>query len=249
MKFAKSFVPVLLSIVFVVGLLTLTAGCARKPPVITKIDPASGPLGGGTTITISGTGFKVGDTVSVGGVPATGVTVKPGKVSTITATTPAGTATGPVDVIVASKDGKVKSAAKTFTYYEDVAVTMTNPESGAEVDAPAKIDVTFNQDIAADSVSISVADAEGTAVEGTVAQDAVSISVADAEGTAVEGTVAQDAVDAKMFSFTPAAPLAGGKEYTVTVSGAKGMYENVIPQDYTFNFKVKEAKAAKKGKK
>ncbi len=228
MKFAKSFVPVLLSIVFVVGLLTLTAGCARKPPVITKIEPASGPLGGGTTITISGTGFKVGDTVSVGGVPATGVTVKPGKVSTITATTPAGTATGPVDVIVASKDGKVKSAAKTFTYYEDVAVTMTNPESGAEVDAPAKIDVTFNQDIAADSVSISVA---------------------DAEGTAVEGSVAQDAVDTKMFSFTPAAPLAGGKEYTVTVSGAKGMYENVIPQDYTFNFKVKEAKAAKKGKK
>lgn len=229
MKFAKSFLPILLSIVFVVGLLTLTAGCARKPPVITKIDPASGPLGGGTTITITGTGFKVGDTVSIGGVPATGVTVKPGKTSTITATTPAGTATGPVDVIVASKDGKVKSAAKTFTYYEDVAVTMTNPESAAELDsAPAKIDVTFNQDIAADSVSISVA---------------------DAEGTTVEGTVAQDAVDTKMFSFTPTAPLAAGKEYTVTVSGAKGMYENVIPSDYTFTFKVKEAKAAKKGKK
>lgn len=228
MRFTKSFVPVLLSIVFVVGLLTLTAGCARKPPVITKIDPASGPLQGGTTITISGTGFKVGDTVSIGGVPATGVTVKPGKTATITATTPTGTATGPVDVIVASKDGKVKSAAKTFTYYEDVSVTMTNPESNAEVDAPAKIDVTFNQDITADSVSISVA---------------------DAEGTTVEGTVAQDAVDTKMFSFTPTAPLAGGKEYTVTVSGAKGMYENVIPQDYIFTFKVKEAKAAKKGKK
>ncbi len=191
MKFVKSFIPVLLSIVFVVGLLTLTAGCARKPPVITKIDPASGPLGGGTTISITGTGFKVGDTVSIGGVPATGVTVKPGKTATITATTPAGTATGPVDVIVASKDGKVKSAAKTFTYYEDVAVTMTNPESAAELDsAPAKIDVTFNQDITADSVSISVA---------------------DAEGSAVEGTVAQDAVDTKMFSFTPTAPIAAGK--------------------------------------
>jgi len=224
----KKAFPIILSLILIVGLLAV-AGCARKPPVVTKIDPASGSLAGGTSITISGTGFKVGDTVTIGGVPATGVTVKPGKTATVTATTPAGTATGPVDVIVASKDGKVKSAAKTFTYYEDVAVTLTTPENMAEVDAaPAKIDVTFNQDVAADSVMVSVA---------------------DAEGTAVEGAVAQDAMDTKMFSWTPTAPLAAGKDYNVTVSGAKGMYENVIPSDYMFSFKVKEGKAAKVSKK
>jgi len=225
MKFMKSLFPVFLAL----ALIVLVVGCARKPPVVTKIDPASGSLGGATAITISGTGFKVGDTVSVGGVAATGVTVKPGKIATVSATTPAGTATGPVDVIVASKDGKVKSAAKTFTYYEDVAVTLTAPENMAELaSAPAKIDVSFNQDVAADSVMIAVA---------------------DAEGTAVEGATAQDAADTKMFSFTPTAPLASGKDYTVTVSGAKGMYDNVIPADYTLSFKVLEGKAAKKGKK
>jgi len=223
MKFMKSVFPVFLAL----ALIVLVVGCARKPPVVTKIDPASGSLAGGTSVTISGTGFKVGDTVSIGGVAATGVTVKPGKTATISATTPAGAATGPVDVIVASKDGKVKSAAKTFTYYEDVAVTMTAPENMAELSSgPAKVDVTFNQDVDAASVMIAVA---------------------DAEGTAVEGATAQDAADTKMFSFTPTAPFAADKDYTVTVSGAKGMYENLIPADYSFSFKV-VGKAAK-GKK
>ena len=61
MKFMKSLFPVFLAL----ALIVLVVGCARKPPVVTKIDPASGPLGGGTAVTISGTGFKVGDTVNV----------------------------------------------------------------------------------------------------------------------------------------------------------------------------------------
>lgn len=223
MKFARVIFPVFLAF----ALIVLAVGCARKPPVITKIEPASGPLAGGTTITITGTGFKTGDTVTIGGAKASNVTVKPGKTATITATTPPGTAAGPVDVIVASKDGKVKSAPKTFTYYEDVTVTTTVPENMAELDAaPEKVSVTFNQDI----------------VEGSV-----SIKVADAEGTAVDGTVEKDEADPRTFNFKPAAPIAAGKDYTVTVSGAKGNYENVMA-DYTFSFKVKEAakKAAKK---
>jgi hypothetical protein len=44
------------------------------PPTISSIVPASGSTEGGTTVTITGTNFAVGATVTIGGVAATGVT-------------------------------------------------------------------------------------------------------------------------------------------------------------------------------
>jgi hypothetical protein len=104
---------------------------------------------------------------------------------------------------------------------------MTAPPEG--IDAPAKVDVTFNQD-----------------VDPTT----VMIKVAGADGAEVAGAVAQDATDTKMFSFTPGAAVKAGT-FTVTVSGAKGVAaQNVMPADHTFSFTVKEAaKPAAKGKK
>ncbi len=45
-------------------------------PFIDAIDPASGPAGGGTAVTITGTDFVDGATVTIGGMPATGVLVQ-----------------------------------------------------------------------------------------------------------------------------------------------------------------------------
>jgi hypothetical protein len=44
-------------------------------PVVTGLSPAAGPTAGGTTVTISGSGFTGADQVYFGGVPATGVHV------------------------------------------------------------------------------------------------------------------------------------------------------------------------------
>jgi len=64
---------------------------------VTGVTPGVGPTTGGTPITITGTGFAPGSTVTIGGAPATGVTVT--SPTTITATTPPGTAGGqPVTV-------------------------------------------------------------------------------------------------------------------------------------------------------
>jgi hypothetical protein len=72
------------------------------PPSVTGISPNNGPAAGGTPVVLSGANFQSGDTVTIGGVPATGVSVTgPG---TITAVTGAH-ATGLVDVVVNDANG------------------------------------------------------------------------------------------------------------------------------------------------
>jgi GH18 family chitinase len=58
-----------------------------------QISPVAGPTAGGTTVTINGNGFTAGTTVSIGGVPATGVVVSgPTKLTAITGAHPTGLA-------------------------------------------------------------------------------------------------------------------------------------------------------------
>jgi hypothetical protein len=224
------YTTIFLAIVLTVGLMV---GCAQKPPTITKVDPATASTAGGTEITITGTGFKAAPvpTVTIGGNPATGVKVT--TKTTLKATVPAGAA-GSADIVVQNSKAKVKSLAnKSFSYYEDVTAMTSIPDMATAppegIDAPAKIDVTFNQDVDPTTVVVKVMDA------------------ASAE---VVGTVAPDAADPKMFIFTPAAPIKGG-DYTAIVSGAKGMAAQNVMTDMSVAFKVKEAaaKPAKKGKK
>lgn len=68
-----------------------------QAPTVTAISPATGASAGGTAVTITGTLFRNGATVTIGGVTATGITVA--SATSITATTPAGYA-GSHDVVV-----------------------------------------------------------------------------------------------------------------------------------------------------
>ncbi|HEY3382484.1 MAG TPA: S8 family serine peptidase [Vicinamibacterales bacterium] len=80
---------------------------------VASVGPASGPAGGGTTVTITGTGFAAGDTVSFGGVAATGVTVI--DATRMTMTTPPH-ATSIVDVVVMRTDQQTAVRTSAFTY-------------------------------------------------------------------------------------------------------------------------------------
>jgi hypothetical protein len=82
-------------------------------PTVTGIAPTSGPAAGGTSVTITGTGFVAGATVSLGGTAATGVTVV--NATTITATTPAHSA-GAVNVTVTNPDSQSGTCTGCFTY-------------------------------------------------------------------------------------------------------------------------------------
>jgi len=74
------------------------ANALVHPPTITTISPASGPPTGGTTVTITGTGFGAGARVIFGEAPATNVKVI--SANEITVTVPAAAKPGAVDVTV-----------------------------------------------------------------------------------------------------------------------------------------------------
>jgi len=82
-------------------------------PTITGISPSSGPLAGGTAVTITGTGFRAGATITVGGTTLTGITVVSS--SSITGTTAIGSA-GARDVVVTNSDGQLATLPSGFSY-------------------------------------------------------------------------------------------------------------------------------------
>ncbi|MGH9162676.1 MAG: IPT/TIG domain-containing protein, partial [Vicinamibacteraceae bacterium] len=105
------------------------------PPTIDEggITPPSGPLAGGTAVTITGTNFTPDATVSFGGNPGTSVQVP--DANTIQVVTPPGAAPGPVDVVVTTPAGSA-TAEDGFTYLPDGVVppniTNVTPPTGDE---------------------------------------------------------------------------------------------------------------------
>lgn len=82
-------------------------------PTITDISPLTGSVAGGTAVTITGTEFATGATVTFGGDSATDVVVV--SATEITCVTPAHTA-GAVDVVVTNTDTGTVTSAGGFTY-------------------------------------------------------------------------------------------------------------------------------------
>ena len=92
-----------------------------SPPIVTSVSPASGPLAGGTLITITGTAFTGATVVSVGDNLATSFSVVDS--TRITATAPAGSI-GTASVLVTTPGGT--SAGDTHYSYT-AAVTSVSP--------------------------------------------------------------------------------------------------------------------------
>jgi IPT/TIG domain len=88
---------------------TTTLNTAPDPNVVT---PSSGPTTGGTSVTISGSGFATGATVSIGGANASATVVGS---TTINAITPAHAA-GAVNVVVTNPGGESATLNSGFSY-------------------------------------------------------------------------------------------------------------------------------------
>ena len=98
------------------------------PPTVSSVSPNSGPVAGGTAVTITGTNFAAGATVTFGTAAATNVVVV--NSTTITATTPAGSV-GAVTVTVTNAGGQSGSLASGFTYIGQPTVSSVSPNSGS----------------------------------------------------------------------------------------------------------------------
>ncbi|HXL91723.1 MAG TPA: IPT/TIG domain-containing protein [Streptosporangiaceae bacterium] len=85
-----------------------------SPPAVTGLSPSSGPVAGGTAVTITGTGFTSATAVGFGGIPATSFTVVSG--TQIRATAPAEPA-GTADITVTTPAGpSAPVTADQYTY-------------------------------------------------------------------------------------------------------------------------------------
>ena len=103
-----------------------SVNCPPPPaPTVTSITPTTGPHGGGTIVTVTGTGFTGVTNVSFGMVAGTQVSVTDD--STLVVRSPAGT--GTVDVVIPGLGGPSEmSAADQFTYLPDVNVPNAPPK-------------------------------------------------------------------------------------------------------------------------
>jgi hypothetical protein len=103
---------------------------ATTGPAITSINPKSGPTSGGTTVTISGSGFSKAMTVLFGTTGATPKVSNDGK--TITVTSPSASEGGVVDIRVNVPTGKSPVvAADQFTYVAP-HITGVSPGNGPQ---------------------------------------------------------------------------------------------------------------------
>jgi len=102
-------------------------GIVLVKPVITKISPKVGVAAGGTTVTITGTGFTGATGVSFGSTPAAEIKVT--SATSMTAVSPAGT-TGTAAISVTTPGGtSAATLADVFTY-KPPTVTSVSPGSG-----------------------------------------------------------------------------------------------------------------------
>ena len=103
------------------------AGTVPPPPKVTGADPSGGPLGGGTSVVVSGSGFTGAKAVNFGPNPATDITINSD--AKITAISPAGT--GAVTITITTSGGEsAPSAAAQFVYAPVPQVRNVGPGQG-----------------------------------------------------------------------------------------------------------------------
>lgn len=206
-------------------------------PLVTSISPGSGPISGGRSVTISGSGFVAGATVKIGGASATSVNVV--NATTVTATTPPH-AVGPADVSVLNPGHVSYTLAGGYFYAPNPVVSSIVPNSGLTTGGTsvtitgtgfqAGAAVTFGG-VAATGVSVT-GGTSLTATTGARAAGIVDVVVTNLDTTTGGLVSGFDYVPppaaAKLYTVTPCrkldtrsgSPIASNGTLTATITGA-----------------------------
>ena len=196
-----SWAPLNASGAWVMQVVTFRAAAAGSVPFVSSVSPSSGPVAGGTAVTITGTNFATGATVKFGSTAATNVVVV--NSTTITATTPAGSA-GAVTVTVTSSGGQSGSLSNGFTYIAPPTVSSVSPNSGSTTGGTA---VTITGTNFATGATVTFG---STAATSVVVVNSTTITATTPAGSAGAVTVTVTNVGSQSGS------LASGFTYTVT---------------------------------
>ncbi|NVI85585.1 putative Ig domain-containing protein, partial [Janthinobacterium sp. BJB401] len=201
---------------------------AQPPPTITGVTPASGPASGGTAVTITGTGFTGVTALKFGANNGVAVTVV--NATTMTATSPAGSA-GTVNVTVTASGGtSATGAANQFTYIPAPTVTSISPTAGPTAGGGSVI-ITGTGFTGATAVTFGATPATGftvnSATQITATAPAGSSGTVDVRVTTAGGTSATSGADQFTFVAAPtvtsisptAGPATGGSTVIITGTG------------------------------
>jgi hypothetical protein len=204
------------------------ASRADGGPVISGVSPDYGPVDGGTTVTITGSGFTDATAVNFDSNPAASFTVDSD--TSITATSPAG-AVGAADVtVVADSDTSTTSPADQFTY--EPTVTGVSPAAGP-VAGGNSVTITGSGFDSATNVSfglltasfVTISDTEiVAAVPAASAADTVDVTVGSSSLGTISATGPSDEYSYDQLptvtGVSPnAGPTAGGTTVTITGTG------------------------------
>ncbi|MDT0456451.1 IPT/TIG domain-containing protein [Streptomyces sp. DSM 41527] len=197
---------------------------ATPAPVLSSVVPASGPSSGGTTVTLTGSGFTGVSAVRFGGVSASFVV---NSATQITATAPAGS--GTVQVTVVGPGGTSNGVPFTYTTASVPVLTSVTPSSGP---AAGGTTVTLTGTGLASTSSVRFGTTAATSF--TVVSDTHVTAVAPAGTGTVQVTVTTPGGTSNgvsyTYSVTPAlsgvspnqGPTSGGNTVTLTGTNLTG---------------------------
>lgn len=199
-------------------------------PSIASISPASGPLAGGQTVTVTGTGLTGATALTIGGTAATSLTVVSD--TQLTAVTPASGSGGAKNVVVTTPAGS-HTATDAYAYVAGApTISSISPTSGGE-GGGTTITLTGTNLFGTTSVTVggnactNVSVLSGTKVTATVPPGAVgaaqAVAATNSAGTGTLPSAFTYTSGPTIGTVTPSSgPLAGGTTITITGTNLTG---------------------------
>ncbi|MFT4108614.1 IPT/TIG domain-containing protein [Propionicimonas sp.] len=212
------------------GASTTAVAASGAPPKVTRVSPATGPLVGGTTVTLTGSGFTTLTAVTFGGVAGTRLKVLSSR--RLTVRVPAAAA-GSVPVVVVGANGQSPTTARTtFRHVAPPTVTALSQVQGT-TKGGTKVTVTGTDFSAVSKVlfgtkkgtKVSVKSATTlTVVTPAQSSRAVDVTVVTRYGRSVPSDATAFTYGAVVDSLSVAGgDLAGNDEVTIGGSGFTGV--------------------------
>ncbi len=196
---------------------------APPPPTVTSVTPESGPAAGGTPVTVQGTGFESGASVTIGSAATSVNVISETELTAVTAATAAGS-----DPVVVSDAKGTSTGGPSFTYHAAPKVTTVTPTSGPSAGGTV-VTLKGSGFVAGATVTIGSAATSVTVVSSTTIKATTSatspgsdeVVVSDANGTSSGGpsfTYTAPALPVVTSVSPVSGPQSGGT--TVTIKGS-----------------------------
>ena len=193
---------------------------AAPAPTVSAVAPTAGTTGGGSTVTLTGTGFGGGATVTFGGAAASNVVVV--SATQLTAKTPVHAA-GSVDVVVRNPDTQTGTLVAGYVYVASPAPTITAvmPAVGSKAGG-ATVTITGTGFLEGAAVAFG-----GSAAQSVVVVSATTISATAPAGTVGKVTISVTNTDlqvgslANAFEYLDAPTLTAAEPATGSSAGGE----------------------------